>query len=138
MRLISESCASPNPFSDSASSNFLRVSGSLQSERNSSSLVNKSGNSPNNRSATRHHVLDAIGLCLFFASQGAGKMLWPVLAGSVRLLMIAMGGWWLAASHAPAWSVFALAGAALAAYGIATVLAVYWVPWGRRGAGSSK
>ena len=34
--------------------------------------------------------------------------------------------------RAPAWSVFALAGAALAAYGIATVLAVYWVPWGKR------
>ena len=78
------------------------------------------------------YALYGIGLCLFFASQGAGKMLWPVLAGSVRLLMIAMGGWWLAASQAPAWSVFALAGAALAAYGIATVLAVYLVPWGKR------
>ena len=78
------------------------------------------------------YALYGIGLCLFFASQGAGKMLWPVLAGSVRLLMIAMGGWWLAASQAPAWSVFALAGAALAAYGIATVFAVYLVPWGKR------
>jgi Na+-driven multidrug efflux pump len=78
------------------------------------------------------YALYGIGLCLFFASQGAGKKLWPVLAGSVRLLMIAMGGWWLAASQAPAWSVFALAGAALAAYGIATVLAVYLVPWGKR------
>jgi putative MATE family efflux protein len=73
-----------------------------------------------------------IGLCLFFASQGAGKMLWPVLAGSIRLLVIAIGGWWLASIQAPAWSVFALTGAALAAYGIATVLAVYWVPWGKR------
>ncbi len=78
------------------------------------------------------YALYGIGLCLFFASQGAGKMLWPVLAGSVRLLIIAIGGWWLAAAQAPAGSVFALAGAALAAYGIATVLAVYWVPWGRR------
>jgi hypothetical protein len=43
-----------------------------------------------------------------------------------------IGGWWLAASQAPAWSVFALAGAALAAYGIATVLAVYLVSWGKR------
>ena len=38
----------------------------------------------------------------------------------------------LAASQAPAWSVFALAGAALAAYGIATVMAVYLVSWGKR------
>ena len=78
------------------------------------------------------YALYGIGLCLFFASQGAGKMLWPVLAGSIRLLVIAIGGWWLASSQAPAWSVFALAGAALAAYGIATVLSVYWVPWGKR------
>jgi hypothetical protein len=59
-------------------------------------------------------------------------MLWPVLAGSVRLLLIVIGGWWLAVSQPPAWSVFALAGAALAAYGIPTVLAVYLVPWGKR------
>jgi putative MATE family efflux protein len=78
------------------------------------------------------YALYGIGLCLFFASQGAGKMLWPVLAGSVRLLVIVVGGWWLAVSQMPAWSVFALAGAALAAYGIATVLAVYLVPWGKR------
>ena len=78
------------------------------------------------------YALYGIGLCLFFASQGAGKMLWPVLAGSIRLLVIVIGGWWLAASQAPAWNVFALAGAALAAFGIATVMAVYWVPWGKR------
>jgi putative MATE family efflux protein len=78
------------------------------------------------------YALYGIGLCLFFASQGAGKMLWPVLAGSIRLLVVVVGGWWLAVSQAPAWCVFALAGAALAAYGIATVLAVYLVPWGKR------
>jgi MATE family, multidrug efflux pump len=78
------------------------------------------------------YALYGIGLCLFFASQGAGKMLWPVLAGSVRLAVIAVGGWWLALLQAPAWSVFALAGAALTAYGIATVVAVYLVPWRNR------
>jgi Na+-driven multidrug efflux pump len=78
------------------------------------------------------YALYGIGLCLFFASQGAGKMLWPVLAGSIRLLVVVIGGWWLTASQAPSWSVFALAGAALAAYGIATVMAVYWVSWGKR------
>jgi putative MATE family efflux protein len=78
------------------------------------------------------YALYGIGLCLFFASQGAGRMLWPVLAGSVRLLVIVIGGWWLAVSQMPAWSVFALAGVALTAYGIATVLAVYLVPWRKR------
>ena len=33
------------------------------------------------------------GLALYFASQGAGRLLWPLLAGMVRLLMAAGGGW---------------------------------------------
>jgi putative MATE family efflux protein len=72
-----------------------------------------------------------LGLCLFFASQGAGKVLWPVTAGTLRLLVIVVGGWWLALSQAPAWSVFALIGIALAANGLATALAVYMVPWAK-------
>jgi putative MATE family efflux protein len=77
------------------------------------------------------YALYGLGLCLFFASQGAGKVLWPVLAGSVRLAVIVLGGWWLMTSPTQAWHVFALAGAALAAYGGATFLAVYLVPWGK-------
>lgn len=39
------------------------------------------------------YSLFGLGLALFFASQGAGKMFWP-LAGSVaRLLTVAVGGW---------------------------------------------
>jgi hypothetical protein len=73
------------------------------------------------------YSLFGLGLCLFFASQGAGKVLWPVIAGTLRLLMIVVGGW-LAVSQAPAWNVFALIGIALAANGLATALAVYMVP----------
>jgi putative MATE family efflux protein len=72
-----------------------------------------------------------LGLCLFFASQGAGKVLWPVIAGTLRLLVIVVGGWWLAVSQAPAWNVFALIGIALAANGLATALAVYMVSWAK-------
>jgi putative MATE family efflux protein len=36
-----------------------------------------------------------LGLALYFASQGAGRLLWPLLAGLLRLL-IAIGGGWLA------------------------------------------
>ncbi len=36
-----------------------------------------------------------LGLTLYFASQGAGRLLWPLLAGLLRLL-IAIGGGWLA------------------------------------------
>jgi len=34
-----------------------------------------------------------LGLALYFASQGAGRLLWPLLAGSVRLVSAAAGGW---------------------------------------------
>jgi Na+-driven multidrug efflux pump len=36
-----------------------------------------------------------LGLCLYFASQGAGRLLWPLLAGLLRML-IAVGGGWIA------------------------------------------
>jgi MATE family, multidrug efflux pump len=34
-----------------------------------------------------------IGLALYFAAQGAGRVLWPLLAGFARLLTAAGGGW---------------------------------------------
>jgi putative MATE family efflux protein len=34
-----------------------------------------------------------LGLALYFASQGAGRLLWPLLAGGVRLVIAAGGGW---------------------------------------------
>jgi putative MATE family efflux protein len=71
-----------------------------------------------------------LGLSLYFASQGSGKMLAPVLAGTVRLWVIAVGGWWLTASAAPAWSLFALVGASMTAFGLCIAAAVYLAPWG--------
>lgn len=69
------------------------------------------------------------GLCLYFASQGAGKVLGPVLAGTLRLVIVALGGWWLATSAAPVWTLFALAGGAMIVYGIATGLMVKVARW---------
>jgi Na+-driven multidrug efflux pump len=34
-----------------------------------------------------------LGLALYFASQGAGRLLWPVLGGSARLAVAVLGGW---------------------------------------------
>jgi putative MATE family efflux protein len=34
-----------------------------------------------------------LGLALYFASQGAGRLLWPLLAGFTRLTTAAVGGW---------------------------------------------
>lgn len=77
------------------------------------------------------YVFFGLGLTLYFASQGAGKVLGPVLAGTVRLATICVGGWWLTVSDAPDWTYFALVGVAMAAYGLSTALAVRWTKWGR-------
>jgi putative MATE family efflux protein len=72
-----------------------------------------------------------LGLSLYFASQGSGKILPPVLAGTVRLALIGLGGLLLTLADAPAWSLFALVGASMAAFGAAVAAAVYLTPWGR-------
>jgi putative MATE family efflux protein len=41
-----------------------------------------------------------VGMSLYFASQGAGKMAWPFAAGIVRLLVVAaIGGYWVNSVH---------------------------------------
>ncbi|MEO6407953.1 MAG: MATE family efflux transporter [Burkholderiaceae bacterium] len=74
--------------------------------------------------------LFGLGLCLYFSSLGAGKVGGPVLAGTLRLVLVAVGGWLLANAHAPAWTIFALVAFAMAAYGIASVVAVRLADWG--------
>ena len=76
-----------------------------------------------------------LGLCLYFASQGAGRMTGPVLAGTLRLAIVAIGGWYLVASGAGAAAMFALVGLAMVAYGLATAGAVHLVSWASRPGG---
>jgi putative MATE family efflux protein len=70
-----------------------------------------------------------MGTCLYFSSQGAAKMVGPVLAGTLRLILVGLGGWWLAAAGAPAWTLFALVGAAMIAFGLAIALSVRLTRW---------
>lgn len=72
-----------------------------------------------------------LGLCLYFASQGAAKVGGPVLASTIRLLMVAIGGWWLASTGAPAWTLFALVGAAMIVFGLSTAASVRLTHWGK-------
>ena len=70
------------------------------------------------------------GVALYFASQGAGKMGWPVLAGSARFLIAVLGGF--AVLHyfkGTLVGLFAVIGLAMIAYGAATVAAVKWGAW---------
>ncbi len=74
--------------------------------------------------------LFGLGLSLYFSSLGAGKAIGPVLAGTLRLAVVAVGGALLAHWRSPAWMIFALVGLGMAAYGISTVLFVKYTPWG--------
>ncbi len=81
------------------------------------------------RSAGPAFAFFGIGLTLFFASQGAGKVLGPVLASTLRLLLIAGVGAWLAYSGAGAFALFVLIGAAMTVYGLGTAAAVHYTSW---------
>jgi putative MATE family efflux protein len=72
-----------------------------------------------------------LGVCLYFSSQGAAKVGGPVLASTLRLLMVGLGGWWLVSLNAPAWTLFALVGAAMVAFGLSTAAAVKLTSWGK-------
>lgn len=70
-----------------------------------------------------------LGLALYFASQGSGKIVGPVLAQSLRLAVIAVGAWYLTANDAPAAALFALVAAAMIAYGVASAVSLQRSKW---------
>jgi Na+-driven multidrug efflux pump len=72
-----------------------------------------------------------MGTCLYFASQGAAKVIGPVLASTIRLVTVGIGGWWLAASDAPAWTLFALVGGAMVVFGLSTAASIWLTRWGK-------
>jgi MATE family, multidrug efflux pump len=65
-----------------------------------------------------------MGLALYFASQGAGRLLWPLLAGLIRIV-IAIGAGWIALrlTGSLTW-LFASLAVALVAYGLTIASAV--------------
>lgn len=74
-----------------------------------------------------------LGLSLYFASQGAGRLSWPLLGGFLRLV-IAVGGGWLALhlTGSLAW-VFAALAFALVVYGVVVAGAIAAGAWFRTG-----
>lgn len=76
--------------------------------------------------------LYGLGLALFFASQGAGRMFWP-LAGSVaRLAIVAVGGWLcLHVLQASASAFFGVVALSLAVYGLIIAGAIKLGSWTR-------
>jgi putative MATE family efflux protein len=70
-----------------------------------------------------------VGLVLYFASQGAGRLLWPVLGNLARLAVAALGGWLALRAGAGLAGVFAAQAAALVVYGAVNAYAVAAGAW---------
>ncbi|GAC1339476.1 MAG: MATE family efflux transporter [Acetobacteraceae bacterium] len=72
-----------------------------------------------------------LGMAIYFASQGAGRMAWPLVAAVLRML-IAVGGGWLAVrwTDSPA-PVFLALGAGLLALGTVNALSLAGGAWFR-------
>ncbi|WP_431015817.1 MATE family efflux transporter [Bradyrhizobium pachyrhizi] len=90
--------------------------------------------------ATSHQYLSTaapmyafIGLAMsmYFSSQGAAKVLGPVLAQTARLIFIGAGGWWLSTHEASAQNFFALAAASMGVLGVLSCLSVILTRWGK-------
>lgn len=72
-----------------------------------------------------------LGLSLYFASQGAGRLFWPLLTGSVRVV-VALGGGWVALQFFHSLNAFfVMLALALTIYGLAMFTAVRSGAWFR-------
>jgi len=72
----------------------------------------------------------ALGISLYFAAQGAGQVLRPVLAGTARLAIILSGAFLLSISQLLTLNaIFALIAAAMLAFGALSALAVAKARW---------
>jgi putative MATE family efflux protein len=75
-----------------------------------------------------------LGMMLYFASQGANRVIWAFLAGTVRLVLAGLGGWiaarWFGAGLG---TLFAIVAAALVLFGLISAAATVLDPWRRRG-----
>jgi Na+-driven multidrug efflux pump len=70
-----------------------------------------------------------LGLSLYFASQGAGRLFWPLTAGLLRIV-VAIGGGWLALSLSGSiFGLFIALGMGLVCYGTLMAYAVWRGAW---------
>ncbi|HZN99802.1 MAG TPA: MATE family efflux transporter [Burkholderiales bacterium] len=77
------------------------------------------------RTVAPFYPMLAVGIALYFASQGAGSVLRPVLAGTVRLVLVIAGG--LAAVSLQ--GVFIVIAAAMIVFGALTMWAIATAKW---------
>ncbi len=70
-----------------------------------------------------------VGLVLYFASQGAGRLLWPVIGNLARLAVAAIGGWLALRWGGQLAHVFAAQGIAMVVYGAVIASAIAGGVW---------
>jgi Na+-driven multidrug efflux pump len=74
-----------------------------------------------------------LSISMYFSSQGAAKVVGPVLAQSARLLFIGGGGWWLSTHNATATNYFALAATSMVVLGVLSASSVFLTRWEPKG-----
>jgi putative MATE family efflux protein len=77
------------------------------------------------------YPLFGAGVTLYFASQGSGQVLKPVLAGTARLLFVVTGAALVMQVGGPLWAVFAVIALGLALFGGLTAWVVHKANWSR-------
>ncbi len=70
-----------------------------------------------------------VGLVLYFASQGAGRLLWPVIGNLSRLAVAGLGGWLTLRWGGQLSQVFAVQGVAMVVYGVVIASAIAGGAW---------
>jgi Na+-driven multidrug efflux pump len=70
-----------------------------------------------------------LGLALYFSSQGAGRLIWPLTGGFLRLLIAAVGGWLALYLTGSVIGLFIALAAGLAVYGVTILAAVKAGVW---------
>jgi len=81
------------------------------------------------RAVAPFYGLFGLGMALYFASQGAGRLLWPLVANMTRLLIAAGGGWLALRWSGDVSYVFVALSVALAAFGLMNAGAVAGGAW---------
>lgn len=72
-----------------------------------------------------------LGLALYFASQGAGRVLWPLLANLLRLAIAVGGGWLVLRTTGSLDWTFAMLATGMTVYGVAVTAAIVSGVWFR-------
>jgi Na+-driven multidrug efflux pump len=70
-----------------------------------------------------------LGLVLYFASQGAGRLLWPVIGNLLRLVVVAGGGWAVLYWGGDLTQLFTTVAVALLVYGLVVAGSIAGGAW---------